>query len=170
MAEYLSDLKTPSVVIDREKLRQNIGRVRDIGAAHGLEVRPHAKTHKCLEIARMQMDEGAVGLTCSQTDEGIELLKGGVPSITVGEVTDSAVWKASRASPWRRDRPGGDAGGGKTLGGARLGRTKGKRYPAGHPRQDPAEPLLRRRQSSGSVHALRRQGRGHRRLARCRPR
>lgn len=83
MAEYLSALETPSVVIDQEKLRQNIGRVRDIAAAHGLNVRPHAKTHKCLEIARMQLDEGAVGLTCSKTDEGIELLKGGVPSITI---------------------------------------------------------------------------------------
>ena len=83
MAEYLSELETPSVVIDQGKLRQNIRRIRDIAAAHGLNVRPHAKTHKCLNIARMQLDEGAVGLTCSKTDEGIELLKGGVSSITV---------------------------------------------------------------------------------------
>ena len=56
----ITDLDTPSLIIDREKLKKNIdfahARARELGVAW----RPHLKTHKCVEIARMQL-EGAAG-------------------------------------------------------------------------------------------------------------
>ena len=52
MAEYLSDLETPRVVIDRDRLRQNIGRVRDMAAAHdGARKALHAETLAAMRAA-----------------------------------------------------------------------------------------------------------------------
>jgi D-serine deaminase-like pyridoxal phosphate-dependent protein len=64
-----ADLPTPCLVVDRELLEGNLvamaGRARDLGVA----LRPHAKTHKCLEIARRQLALGAVGLTVATVGE-----------------------------------------------------------------------------------------------------
>jgi D-serine deaminase-like pyridoxal phosphate-dependent protein len=64
-----ADLQTPCLVVDRDMLETNLvamaGRARD----HGFTLRPHAKTHKCLEIARRQLALGAVGLTVATVGE-----------------------------------------------------------------------------------------------------
>jgi D-serine deaminase-like pyridoxal phosphate-dependent protein len=64
------DLQTPCLVVDRDVLEGNLvamaGRSRDFGVA----LRPHAKTHKCVEIARRQLALGAVGLTVATVGEG----------------------------------------------------------------------------------------------------
>src|SRR5262245_33751447 len=64
-----ADLLTPCLVVDRDMLDSNLvamaHRARDLGVA----LRPHAKTHKCLQIARRQMALGAVGLTVATVGE-----------------------------------------------------------------------------------------------------
>lgn len=55
------DIETPALVVDRERLTRNIERMAQ--TANGVALRPHAKTHKCAQIARLQLDHGAVGLT-----------------------------------------------------------------------------------------------------------
>jgi D-serine deaminase-like pyridoxal phosphate-dependent protein len=76
-------LDTPAVLLDHEKLAHNIHSIQQIADAHGAAVRPHAKTHKCHEIARMQLDAGAVGLTVAKPSEALEFMSNGIPSITV---------------------------------------------------------------------------------------
>jgi D-serine deaminase-like pyridoxal phosphate-dependent protein len=57
------DLETPSVVVSAERVERNLTRMAAAAAAAGVALRPHAKTHKCLPIARRQLSHGAVGLT-----------------------------------------------------------------------------------------------------------
>ena len=57
------DLETPAVVVDAEQVERNIARMATASSHAGVALRPHAKTHKCLPIARRQLFHGAVGLT-----------------------------------------------------------------------------------------------------------
>jgi D-serine deaminase-like pyridoxal phosphate-dependent protein len=73
----LEDLDTPAVTIRLDRLESNIARVQAMIARHGLEARPHIKTHKIPEIAKMQMAAGATGITCQKLDEVEAFITGG---------------------------------------------------------------------------------------------
>ncbi len=60
---------TPHVLLDREVLQRNIDAMQQAARGAGLALRPHAKTHKSLEVARLQLDAGAVGLTVATVAE-----------------------------------------------------------------------------------------------------
>ena len=70
----IGDLDTPALVVDLDRLERNLDRVAAYAARHSLALRPHTKTHKTPEIARMQLDRGAVGLTVAKTTEAEPLL------------------------------------------------------------------------------------------------
>lgn len=80
---HLSDIETPAVLVDRERLIANLDSMQALAREHRVALRPHVKTHKCLEIAQLQLDRGAVGLTASKVDEALTFLNAGVKSITV---------------------------------------------------------------------------------------
>lgn len=63
------ELPTPYVSVDVDVLERNIARMAGFAAEHGIALRPHAKTHKCLQIARRQLDAGAAGLTVATVAE-----------------------------------------------------------------------------------------------------
>lgn len=65
----VSDLDTPSLVLDLDRLDSNIRRVQGMVAKHGLKNRPHIKTHKIPDIAKMQIAAGAAGITCQKIGE-----------------------------------------------------------------------------------------------------
>src|SRR5215218_2985371 len=50
-------------------MQRNIDRMQAFAAEHGLDVRPHVKTHKCVEVGRLQVDAGAVGITAGNVGE-----------------------------------------------------------------------------------------------------
>ena len=60
---------TPYLRVDVARLSRNVARVAERAAAAGVALRPHAKTHKCPQVARMQLDAGAVGLTVATIGE-----------------------------------------------------------------------------------------------------
>jgi D-serine deaminase-like pyridoxal phosphate-dependent protein len=62
-------VETPEVLVDVDVLAANLAREAASTAARGLGLRPHAKTHKIREIARRQLDAGAVGLTVATIGE-----------------------------------------------------------------------------------------------------
>ncbi|WP_304219046.1 DSD1 family PLP-dependent enzyme [Phenylobacterium aquaticum] len=72
------DLNTPVLVVEEDALQRNIARMAEFAAAHGLKVRPHAKTHKSADIAKLQIAAGAVGLCCAKLGEAEALADGGV--------------------------------------------------------------------------------------------
>jgi len=69
MSIAVEDLATPAVLVDLDVLERNIARQAERARAAGIRLRPHAKTHKCPEIARMQLAAGAAGISLAKTSE-----------------------------------------------------------------------------------------------------
>ncbi|MCA9427345.1 MAG: alanine racemase [Candidatus Omnitrophica bacterium] len=69
MTKTIHDLDTPALLVDLERLESNLRDMQETANGAGVGLRPHIKTHKCLEIAKKQMALGAVGLTCAKISE-----------------------------------------------------------------------------------------------------
>lgn len=65
----LDDLPTPAFVVDLDVLDRNVTRMARRARELGVRLRPHIKTHKCVEIGRRQMEAGAAGVTVSTLHE-----------------------------------------------------------------------------------------------------
>ena len=79
----LATLATPVVLVDRGRLAANIRSMQTVCDAHGVELRPHIKTHKMVAVARQQLAAGARGLTCAKLGEAEAMLPSGVRSIFI---------------------------------------------------------------------------------------
>ncbi len=77
----IEQLPTPAVLIDVPTVRRNIARMADLAQGFGVELRPHWKTSKSAQIARMQVDAGAVGLTAATGAEVEALVAAGFTDI-----------------------------------------------------------------------------------------
>ena len=70
MTSPLAELPTPSrVVVDVERCEANIRRAAETFSSHGIGLRPHVKTSKCLEVVSRQRAAGTLGFTCSTPAE-----------------------------------------------------------------------------------------------------
>ena len=65
----LQDLRTPFAFLDATRVRANIQTMAQRADAARVRLRPHAKTHKSIEIARWQIEAGAVGICCAKLGE-----------------------------------------------------------------------------------------------------
>jgi D-serine deaminase-like pyridoxal phosphate-dependent protein len=74
-------VETPAVVIDRERLDGNIARLQAAMDKRGVGLRPHAKTHKSVRIARMQLEAGARGVTIGTIGEAETFAAAGVTDL-----------------------------------------------------------------------------------------
>ena len=77
----LSDLPTPQVLIDHTRAMNNIARVQALASGAGVQLRPHAKTHKSPIVARWQIDAGAVGIACAKIGEAEVFADAGIKDI-----------------------------------------------------------------------------------------
>ena len=77
----IDDLDTPAVLIDLDRVEANLRRAQDYADAHGLKLRPHIKTHKIPELARRQLELGAVGITCQKLGEAEVMADAGIRDI-----------------------------------------------------------------------------------------
>lgn len=83
LGRNIYDLDTPCLVIDLDVLRKNIDKMKNAAAGTGKHLRPHAKTHKCSTIARLQMEAGAIGLCVAKVSEAAALAKAGLNQILI---------------------------------------------------------------------------------------
>ena len=60
---------TPAPIVLVDVMQGNIDRMQGFATQHNLDVRPHVKTHKCVEIGRRQVEAGAVGITAGNIGE-----------------------------------------------------------------------------------------------------
>jgi len=65
----LNDLETPAVVVDLDRFEANLHKLQRYLSSHHIANRPHIKTHKIPQIAHMQTEAGAVGITCQKLGE-----------------------------------------------------------------------------------------------------
>lgn len=63
------EVDTPALVVSEDILHRNIAGMAAFGAGVGVSLRPHIKTHKTVEIARLQVAAGAIGVTCAKVGE-----------------------------------------------------------------------------------------------------
>jgi D-serine deaminase-like pyridoxal phosphate-dependent protein len=77
------ELDTPVAVVDLDRLGANLARLQTYLSEHGLANRPHVKTHKIPAIAQMQIDAGAVGLTCQKVGEAEVMVQAGMRDIFI---------------------------------------------------------------------------------------
>ena len=76
-------IETPTIVIQEQKLKRNIENMAKVAKQNHVALRPHVKTHKIPEIARMQIEAGAVGVTVAKTTEAEVMASGGVQDIFI---------------------------------------------------------------------------------------
>ena len=78
-----ADLNTPVLVLDLDALDRNIAAMAALTAGHGVGLRPHAKTHKSVDIAKRQLAAGALGVCCAKIGEAEALVDGGITGILI---------------------------------------------------------------------------------------
>jgi D-serine deaminase-like pyridoxal phosphate-dependent protein len=78
-----ADLDTPAVVVDLDRVQRNIQRWQRYCDDAGLANRPHIKTHKSVDLARRQVESGAVGITCQKLGEAEVMADGGIEDILI---------------------------------------------------------------------------------------
>lgn len=76
-------LDTPCLVIDADRLENNIRGMAERARRHNVALRPHIKTHKSVEIARMQLDAGACGITVAKVSEAEIMADAGIDDIFI---------------------------------------------------------------------------------------
>jgi D-serine deaminase-like pyridoxal phosphate-dependent protein len=75
------EIPTPALILDLDAFERNVRKMADHCEANGLGLRPHAKTHKSAEIARRQIEAGAVGVCCAKLAEAEALAARGIGKI-----------------------------------------------------------------------------------------
>jgi D-serine deaminase-like pyridoxal phosphate-dependent protein len=76
--ELPPDLDTPALVADAVVVEQNVTRMQRTMDERNVSLRPHAKTHKCLAVAQMQLEAGASGITVGTLGEAEVFAQGGI--------------------------------------------------------------------------------------------
>jgi len=81
------DLPTPALVLDLDRFESNLDKMNSWTWERGIRLRPHAKTHKCVEIARRQLAGGAVGICVATMAEAEVMARDGIGGLLItGEI------------------------------------------------------------------------------------
>jgi 3-hydroxy-D-aspartate aldolase len=74
-------LPTPCMLIDLDLFQQNLKRMAEQTHSTGIALRPHVKVHKSVDVARQQISEGAIGLTCATIAEAELFSDAGIKNV-----------------------------------------------------------------------------------------
>lgn len=87
----VEQLQTPALIVDLDRLEENIATMNRLTAPSGAAMRPHYKTNKCTAIAHMQLAAGAKGITCSKLSEARDVVEAGVEDVLIAnQIVDPA--------------------------------------------------------------------------------
>jgi D-serine deaminase-like pyridoxal phosphate-dependent protein len=83
IGDALANIDTPALILDRSAFERNGAAL--MASVNGLPiaVRPHAKSHKCPEIARRQIAAGAVGICCQKASEAQAFIEAGIQNVLI---------------------------------------------------------------------------------------
>ena len=74
-------LPTPCMVVDKDLFDKNVKLMADTTKANGISVRPHVKIHKSVDVAKIQLNHGAIGLTCATIAEAELMSNAGLRNV-----------------------------------------------------------------------------------------
>lgn len=80
---HISQLQTPALLVDLEKMEANMDRVDALRAGTSMALYPHYKSHKCPDLSLRQLQRGAAGITCAKLSEAVDLAAAGVENIVI---------------------------------------------------------------------------------------
>jgi D-serine deaminase-like pyridoxal phosphate-dependent protein len=83
VGKRLEWLETPAVTVDLDILEANLRRKAELARKAGVKLRPHTKTHKSVEVARMQLQLGAAGITVAKLGEAEVMAAAGIDDILI---------------------------------------------------------------------------------------
>ncbi|WP_422477293.1 alanine racemase [Pleomorphochaeta sp. DL1XJH-081] len=93
----ISQLDTPALLIEKSIMEKNIKRMQELANQWHVSLRPHTKTHKTPEIAKMQIEAGARGITVAKTGEAEVMANAGINDIFIAnEIVGSTKLKRIR--------------------------------------------------------------------------
>lgn len=77
-------IDTPAVLVDLDIAEANVRKFQAYADTHGFAVRPHIKTHKLPRLAKYQVAQGAVGITCQKVSEAEAMIsEGGIDDLMI---------------------------------------------------------------------------------------
>jgi D-serine deaminase-like pyridoxal phosphate-dependent protein len=79
----IASVDTPALVLDLDAFERNLKRMADAVKGRKVRLRPHAKSHKCPQIALRQIALGAVGICCQKVSEAAVFVQAGVTDILI---------------------------------------------------------------------------------------
>ena len=86
---FKTDLPTPSLLLDLDLFEANIETLARHAASRSIGLRPHSKTHKCPEVARRQLDAGALGISTATVAEAETMAQAGISGLLItSEIAD----------------------------------------------------------------------------------
>ncbi len=100
----LAEVDTPALLLDLDAFERNLDRLDKSLAQTRIRVRPHAKSHKCPEIALRQMARGAIGVCCQKVSEAEAMVEGGVMNVMISNEVVGALKLMRLAGLARRAR------------------------------------------------------------------
>jgi 3-hydroxy-D-aspartate aldolase len=77
----MSEIPTPALLVDIEAFDSIVERMASLAKASGKKLRPHAKAHKCIEVAKRQIAAGAIGVCAATVPEAELLVETGIPGV-----------------------------------------------------------------------------------------
>ena len=83
VGDHFDQIDTPALILDLDAFEQNIKTLQAATSAKGIRLRPHAKSHKCPEIAKRQIKAGAIGICCQKVSEAAVFVEAGIEDIFV---------------------------------------------------------------------------------------
>ena len=79
----IEGISTPAIIVDEKIYHQNAEKMKHLLCGRPIKLRPHYKSHKCAAIAREQIENGAIGMTCAKLDEAIDLCDSGIEDVLI---------------------------------------------------------------------------------------
>ena len=83
VGDHIDQIDTPALVLDLDAFERNMKLLQDAVSSVGVRLRPHAKSHKCPDIALRQIELGAVGICCQKVSEAAVFVDAGVSDIFI---------------------------------------------------------------------------------------
>jgi D-serine deaminase-like pyridoxal phosphate-dependent protein len=83
VGQSVNAIDTPALVVDLDAMKRNLGRMAEFARKHDVRWRPHAKMHKSVALAKLQMQAGAVGVCVQKTAEAEAMVGGGVYNVYI---------------------------------------------------------------------------------------
>ncbi|MFZ9390548.1 MAG: DSD1 family PLP-dependent enzyme [Polynucleobacter sp.] len=83
VGDHINEVDTPALILDLNAFERNLKCLQNAVSRAGVRLRPHAKSHKCPEIALRQIQAGAVGICCQKVSEAAVFVDAGVPDVFI---------------------------------------------------------------------------------------